>query len=60
MTALSLKMRGKIGKLFVMGCLAEKYRKELIQEIPEVDGYYGKFDWNRIITEWLDKEREEK
>ncbi len=46
-----LKKRGKIGKLFVMGCLAEKYRKELILEIPEVDGYYGKFDWNRIITD---------
>lgn len=44
-----LKKKGRIGKLYVMGCLAEKYRKELFEEIPEVDGYYGKFDWNRIL-----------
>lgn len=44
-----LKKRKKIGKLFVMGCLGERYRKELTEEIPEVDGFYGKFDWKKIV-----------
>lgn len=43
--------RGDIGKLFVMGCLSERYRKELEEEIPEVDGYYGKFDYKQLITD---------
>ena len=34
-----------------MGCLSERYRKELEAEIPEVDKFYGKFDWNSIIDE---------
>ena len=46
-----LKKHRKIGKIYVMGCLSERYRKELQEEIPEVDGYYGKFDWNGIINE---------
>lgn len=46
-----LKKRGNIGRLYVMGCLSEKYRKELMAEIPEIDGFYGKFDWNRILTD---------
>lgn len=46
-----LKKKGSIGKLYVMGCLAEKYRKELFEEIPEVDGWYGKFDWNGLLPE---------
>lgn len=44
-----LKKRKKIGKLFVMGCLSERYGKELAEEIPEVDGFYGKFDWKKIV-----------
>ena len=44
-----LKKRKKIGKLFVMGCLGERYGKELAEEIPEVDGFYGKFDWKKIV-----------
>ncbi|MCQ2329567.1 MAG: 30S ribosomal protein S12 methylthiotransferase RimO [Paludibacteraceae bacterium] len=43
-----LKKRRRIGKLFVMGCLSERYRKELGDEIPEVDAVYGKFDWTGI------------
>ena len=39
------KKRRKIGKLIVMGCLSERYREELKVEIPEVDAFYGKFDW---------------
>ena len=45
-----LKKAGKIGRLFVMGCLSQKYLKELKAEIPEVDGWYGKFDWDGILT----------
>ena len=34
-----------------MGCLSERYRKELKEEIPEVDKFYGKFDWKDIISD---------
>lgn len=43
------KKKRKIGKLFVMGCLSERYRQELKAEIPEVDFFYGKFDWKQLI-----------
>ena len=46
-----LKKAGKVGRIFVMGCLSQKFHKELMEEIPEVDGWYGKFDWNGIIKE---------
>ena len=46
-----LKKAGKVGRVFVMGCLSQKFHKELMDEIPEVDGWYGKFDWNGIIKE---------
>lgn len=45
------RKRGEIGKLFVMGCLSERYRKELEQEIPEVDRYFGKFDLKAMVDE---------
>ncbi len=45
------KKRGDIGKLFVMGCLSERYQKELEQEIPEVDRYFGKFDLKAMVDE---------
>jgi ribosomal protein S12 methylthiotransferase len=35
------KKNGKVGRLFVMGCLSERYRQELTTDIPEVDGFYG-------------------
>ncbi len=38
-------------KLFVMGCLSERYQKELETEIPEVDKYYGKFNYTNILTD---------
>lgn len=51
-----LKKAGKIESLYVMGCLSQKFHDELMSEIPEVDGWYGKFDWaeivNRIGYEW--------
>ena len=46
-----LKKAGKIGKIYVMGCLSQKFHKELMAEIPEVDGWYGKFDWDGILKE---------
>ncbi len=45
------KDEGIIKKLFVMGCLSERYRKELEAEIPQVDKYYGKFDYNKLLNE---------
>lgn len=44
-----LKGEGLIDKVYVMGCLSERYSKELPTEIPEVDGWYGKFDWPGIV-----------
>lgn len=45
------KQNGLISNIYVMGCLSERYREELKKEIPEVDGWYGKFDWNNLITD---------
>lgn len=46
-----LRKRGRIGRLYVMGCLSERYLKELEAEIPEVDRYYGKFNYTDILTD---------
>lgn len=46
-----LRKENKIKKLFVMGCLSERYLKELNLEIPEVDQYYGKFNFTNILTD---------
>lgn len=43
------KKEGKIGKLMVMGCLSQRYLDDLKKEIPEVDYWFGKFDWNGFI-----------
>lgn len=43
--------KGEIGRLYVMGCLSQRYREELRKEIPEVDEWFGKFDWPKIATE---------
>ncbi len=45
------KKRGKVGQVFVMGCLTERFMEELKAEIPEVDGYYGKFNWKKLISD---------
>ena len=45
------KEEGSLRKLFVMGCLSQHYLAELQAEIPEVDGWYGKFDWSRILAD---------
>lgn len=50
-----LKRRRKIGKLIVMGCLSQRYMDELKEELPEVDVWYGKFDWKSFIETLPDK-----
>lgn len=45
------KTEGDLKKLFVMGCLSERFMDELGKEIPEVDRYYGKFDWTRLLAD---------
>lgn len=48
------KACGQIGKLLVMGCLSQRYLKDLEDEIPEVDKYYGKFNFKDIINDLPD------
>ena len=45
------KAKKKIKRLFVMGCLSERFMTELAGEIPEVDKFYGKFDWTRLLDD---------
>ena len=45
------KEEGKLRKLYVMGCLSERYMADLEAEIPGVDGYYGKFDYHRLLED---------
>ncbi len=45
------RKRGDLEKLFVMGCLSERYFEQLGTEIPEVDKFYGKFNWNNLISD---------
>ncbi len=49
------KNRGLIKELYVMGCLSERYRSDLESEIPEVDKFYGKFDWTGIVGDLAKK-----
>lgn len=45
------KEEGRIERLYVMGCLSQRYQKELSQEIPQVDKFYGKFDYPQLIAD---------
>ena len=45
------KQQGKLKQLFVMGCLSERYLKDLQIEIPEVDKFYGKFNFNELLAD---------
>ena len=45
------RSRGEISQLIVMGCLSERYRSQLIEEIPEVDRWYGKTDWIALVSD---------
>ena len=46
-----LKRKRRIRNVFVMGCLSERYMAELGDEIPQVDKYYGKFDWVNLVKD---------
>ena len=45
------KQEGRLKRLYVMGCLSQRYQKELEKEIPEVDKYYGKFNYKELLKE---------
>ena len=45
------KTEGRIERLYVMGCLSERYLADLEAEIPEVDGWYGKFNYHQLLSD---------
>lgn len=45
------KEEGRINRLYVMGCLSQRYKAELEKEIPQVDKYYGKFDYKKLLAD---------
>ena len=50
-----LKEEGQIGKVVAMGCLTQRYMADLKEEMPEVDIWYGKFDWNGFADSLPDR-----
>lgn len=46
-----MKEEGLLQQLYVMGCLSERYLQELQVEIPQVDKFFGKFNWNELLSE---------
>lgn len=50
LSLIEAKEAGVIGSLYVMGCLSQRYLSELKEELREVDGWYGKFDWEGILS----------
>lgn len=53
-----LKKEGNVKKIVVMGCLSQRYMDELKEGLPEVDIWYGKFDWKNFIQELPDRNNE--
>lgn len=51
LTYAEAKNEGRIKELYAMGCLSERYRDDLLAEIPEIDRIYGKFDWVNIVSD---------
>lgn len=45
------KEEGRVRKVYVMGCLSQRFMKELGHEIPQVDKFYGKFDWTDLLND---------
>ena len=45
------KQQGRLSRLYVMGCLSQRYMDELRAELPEVDGFYGKFDFKNLLRD---------
>lgn len=54
-----LKRKRRVRRVFVMGCLSERYMAELGDEIPQVDKYYGKFDWVNLVKDLREENTEE-
>ena len=54
-----LKRKRRVRKVFVMGCLSERYMAELGDEIPQVDKYYGKFDWVNLVKDLREESLDE-
>lgn len=44
------KKEGRLERVYVMGCLSQRYRRQLEEEIPQVDKFFGKFDWKSMIS----------
>ena len=55
LTYAEAKNEGRIKELYVMGCLSERYRSDLMTEIPEIDRIYGKFDWVNIVSDIINR-----
>lgn len=53
------KEEGTLEKLYVMGCLSERYLEELRQEITQVDKFYGKFNWNELLIDLKEQYHED-
>ncbi|HUX93357.1 MAG TPA: 30S ribosomal protein S12 methylthiotransferase RimO [Ignavibacteriaceae bacterium] len=51
LSAVALKLEGKVNKVIVAGCLSERYKNELVKEIPEVDAYFGTENYEAILKE---------
>ena len=45
------RKKGRISRLYVMGCLSERYLSDLGKGIPEVDHFYGKFNWKEVLSD---------
>ena len=45
------KAEGRVKRVYVMGCLSERYLADLEAEIPEVDGWYGKFNYRQLLDD---------
>jgi len=52
------KGEGRLERVYVMGCLSERYLAELEEEIPEVDGWYGKFNYRQLLEDVESLERQ--
>ena len=50
---LDLKKHRKVKAVYVMGCLSERYRADVAEQMPDLDGIYGKFDWPAVVGDVL-------
>ncbi len=52
LAAIQAKKEGQVGKVVVCGCLSERYPKDLEESLPEVDAFFGSFQWKKVV-EWM-------